>query len=163
MHFSARPIFIRQSMSKLTWSIICVVVSVLLGWGTMHWASASVERIAASGPRPDFSSIRQVARLYMGFASIIYFSGLALMISYIRNLPRPRRSLPCFLLVLPSALLTFMAVLLGGPGDGPAGGWITPKWIGSIFAGGVAGFFFLIWSLVSLGPSYSDFKKSRLR
>ena len=147
------PTFNLPPMSKLIWSITCVVVSILLGLGTMQWASTSIERIAASGPSWDFSSIQQTARLLMAFAALIYFGGLAIMISHIFSLPRPRRSLPCFLLVLPSAFLTFMAVLFGGPGDGPAGGYITYKLIGSIFAAGVVGLFFLICSLVSLGSN----------
>ena len=153
MSFFVLLISILPPMSKLAWSITCVVVSLLLGWGTMHWASSSIERISASGPRPDFGSTRQVGGLLITFAAIIYFVGLAFMIGHIFSLPRSRRSLPCFLLVLPSAFLTFMAVLLGGPGDGPAGGYITYKLIGSIFAGGAAGLFFLMWSLVSLGPN----------
>ena len=139
-------------MNKLRWSIICVVVSALLAVGTSYWHSASIERLGRSGLERYFEFIRSISSLFMSSAAIIYFIGLAFMIAHIKGLPRSKRALPCILLVVPAAMLTFMALMVGMPRQSAGGGYITYAMIYGLYAGAIVGVFFLLWSLISLGP-----------
>lgn len=127
------------------------------------WASDAMQRAHQTYPHSDTHHIREIVGVVMGCAAILHFIALAFMVRHIVLLPRSKRTVPCIVVALPAAYLTFMAILVGLPGQAVAGGYLTERLVWAVLLGGGVGLLFVLWSLVSLGPSYSEYKKSRLR
>jgi hypothetical protein len=151
----------RPAFSPLKWSLICASASCGSALMVSKWAADAAQRALQTYPQSDTHHIREIVGVVMGCAATLHFIALAFMVGYIVQLPRPKRSVPCIVVALPAAYLTYLAILVGLPGQTPAGGYITEKFLWAVLCGGSVGLLFLLWSLVALGPSYSEYKKSR--
>ncbi len=151
----------RRLFSPLKCSLMCAGASCGSALLVSKWAIDAMRRAHETYPHRDVHAIRRIAELVMGGAAILHFIALAFMVRHIVQLPRRKRTVPCIVVALPAAYLTFLAILVGIPGQAVAGGYITDRLVFAVFYGGVVGLLFVLWSLVSLGPTYSEYKKAR--
>jgi len=151
----------RVSIKPLVISLACTLVA----WGgsliiTKQLADA-IKLQHQNHAFPDTLHLERITEIIMACAGIIHFVALAFMIRYIISLPIIQRAWACFFVVLPASCLSFLAVLLGLPGQTCGGGYLTEELLLSLLVGFGVGVMFILWFLVSLYLSFMS-RKTRI-